>query len=438
MKQGLRKVDVTYPKDLVVMNEIREEGSGNRKIKRQKLSNDHCETRLDTQIKQSVPKEHCMERGVMDSVESEKSKVENLQQNATSIGSVAVKKIPTDDDCFLIRRKLHHTGEDLSRKLSDELMLIIFRWLPKRSLVRCAFVCKRWRQIAYDESLWTRLDLGSGVLKSGSLSYVLARGVSALRLAQADIHEPIFSSPCSIVENGAFNKLQYLDLSMTVISGKDLAELLKTCQSLLKLSLERCSIIQESCCAISINSKLEVLNMSMCCGLKEIGLRKILSGCQKLTELNLAWTCLNSSALEILARFAPRTLGRLNISGCGKYLSDKHICQLVQTCPHLVELDLSDCTSLTASCIEYICNLQKLEHVALSRCYNIGSSSYLLLSRIDSLLYLDVMGLFADQSLVHLKQNLSNISVNKFLFSSIARPTVGVRRTSIWGLKVRR
>lgn len=76
---------------------------------------------------------------------------------------------------------------DAFSKLSDEMVLMIFRWLPKNMLVRCALVCKRWQRIAYDEVLWTRMDLGSRTLNPGSLGHVLMRGTIILRLAQAEV-----------------------------------------------------------------------------------------------------------------------------------------------------------------------------------------------------------------------------------------------------------
>ena len=55
----------------------------------------------------------------------------------------------------------------------------------------------------------------------------------------------------------------------------------------------------------------------------------------------------------------------------------------------------------------------------------------------SELLYLDVFGMLNDSMLQTLRAKLPNIEINKFYFSSVARPTVGIRRTSIWGLKVR-
>ena len=60
-----------------------------------------------------------------------------------------------------------------------------------------------------------------------------------------------------------------------------------------------------------------------------------------------------------------------------------------------------------------------------------------MLRSAKTLMYLDVFNLMSESSIASLQENLQTIEINKFLFSSVARPTVGIRRTSIWGLRVR-
>lgn len=62
---------------------------------------------------------------------------------------------------------------------------------------------------------------------------------------------------------------------------------------------------------------------------------------------------------------------------------------------------------------------------------------YRALNQIDSLLYLDVFGLLSDAGLGMIEKTFKNIGINKFIHSSVARPTVTPRRTSIWGLRTR-
>lgn len=78
------------------------------------------------------------------------------------------------DDCdvsFLISKKniRRSGGFDPSRPswltgLPDEVLVRIFGFLPKSSLSRCAQTCKKLRRVAYDETLWKRVDLGESFL----------------------------------------------------------------------------------------------------------------------------------------------------------------------------------------------------------------------------------------------------------------------------------
>lgn len=138
-------------------------------------------------------------------------------------------------------------------------------------------VCKRWCQIARDEALWTRLDLGSKVLNQGTLGHILPRGVQILRLAQAEIAHPAFLPGYNdLVPESYICKLQHLDLSMAVVSAENLSDLLSKCRYLKKLSLEKCTLNKVSCEAISSNSDLEVLNLTMCEGMNIESVRDLM------------------------------------------------------------------------------------------------------------------------------------------------------------------
>lgn len=96
----------------------------------------------------------------------------------------------SDQDNFFVYRlpmmKAHiSSGINYFDRLSDEILLNIFKWLPKKTLLRIASVCRRFNCCARDETLWTRLDLGLRTLSPRSLEKVVRRGVPVLRLAQA-------------------------------------------------------------------------------------------------------------------------------------------------------------------------------------------------------------------------------------------------------------
>jgi hypothetical protein len=80
---------------------------------------------------------------------------------------------------------------DVFGMLSDEIILMIMQWLPRQSLCDCALVCQRWRRIAYDESLWQRIDLTCCTLRSDHMAHVLQRNPVILRMAQAEVADSV-------------------------------------------------------------------------------------------------------------------------------------------------------------------------------------------------------------------------------------------------------
>ena len=100
------------------------------------------------------------------------------------------------NDSFLISKRMRvegPPGTDVFSRLSDEVVLCIFKWLPKSTVAKCAQVAKRWKRLAYDEVLWRRLDLSGTCLKSTILGTVLMRGTQVLRLAKTEVCSKVFN-----------------------------------------------------------------------------------------------------------------------------------------------------------------------------------------------------------------------------------------------------
>jgi len=334
-------------------------------------------------------------------------------------------------------------GKDLFNNMSDEVVLAVFRWLHKGTLARCALVCKRWHRLSCDESLWKRLDMGLSTVPPGVVGQVLSRGCGILRLARATIQEEIFTNsvsgmPTFPTERMETSRLMYLDLSMASLSSVALEKLLSSCTMLRNVALEMCTVNNSVCSAISMNSSLSVLHLGQVQGLTTLGISRILSSCTQLVELNIGWTNLSLDAIQVIVSLLQPQLRRLCFSGNRDNLLDSHMETLLNNCPNLRELDISDSTKLTSISLNMIVEkLDFLESLSTSRCYAITPSSYLILSSCPTLLYLNVFGLLREPALVELKQRLKDIEINKFLFTSVARPTVGIKRTSIWNLRVR-
>jgi hypothetical protein len=66
-----------------------------------------------------------------------------------------------------------------------------------------------------------------------------------------------------------------------------------------------------------------------------------------------------------------------------------------------------------------------------------AGSNFTQLEKIVSLRHLELFGVLHDSVLASLTLDLENITINRSPFSTIARPTTGYHRTSLWGLRVR-
>jgi len=342
-------------------------------------------------------------------------------------------------------RKAPAGGRDLFNLMSEEVVLSVFRWLPKSTLARCARVCKRWERLTGDDTLWKRLDLGLAAVPAGVLGTVLSRGCSILRLARATMAENIFTSPISnqvtFPLGGAgpdSSKLSHLDLSMATISSTCLASLLSSCRLLQKLALENCRLNEAAVNAIAQNSGLQVLHLGGTYGLTGPLVTHLLASCPMIQELNIGWTGLTMAGVEAVVTGVSPNIERLCFSGNRDALLDSHLSTLGDRCHNLKELDVSDSTKLTALTIATVVEkMPVLEALSTSRCYGIVPNSYLALCDCPSLLYLNLFGVLRELAMEELVLRLKDIEINKFMFTSVARPTVGIKRTSIWNLRVR-
>lgn len=335
-----------------------------------------------------------------------------------------------EEEILTKRAKWEPVGDDSFRALSDEVMLSVFRWLPKRTLAHCMMVCKRWYRVACDETLWQRLDLGNKTLSRDALGRILARKPVIIRLASSEIAEWRPTSPPEPT------RIQYLDLSMAAVDSASLNSLLRRCPLLKKLSLENLHLADTTCELIGQCSNLETLNLAMGQGITPEGLTSILQGCTSLQSLNISWCNLSEDSLQVLVTSLPSRLQRLNLGGA-RLITDEMIEALVVRCPRLLELDLSDCSRLSNGTVSAVFGLTRLEHLALSRCYLLPAATLAKLHGMVSLQYLEVWGMLQSQSVAALRVALPAVQINQFMFSAIARPTVGTRRTSIWGLRTR-
>lgn len=240
----------------------------------------------------------------------------------SSSGHQQIQKVPLKiDETFVKRLQPKECVSDPFQYLSDEVLLNIFKFLPKKALNRLALVNDRFSRVIQDETLWIQMDLAYKLLRKEAISKILCRGLVILRLAQAKIQSPIFEP--DFISEGFESKLQYLDLSMASIDKASLTQLLAACRLLKKLSLEAVPVDANVCREIAQNKSLEVLNLAMCEGLTKTGVNSLITSLQNLTALNISWTNLKTNCVTIIVENLTPSIMRLNIAGCRKSLIDK-------------------------------------------------------------------------------------------------------------------
>ncbi|XP_076218644.1 S-phase kinase-associated protein 2 isoform X5 [Aptenodytes patagonicus] len=323
--------------------------------------------------------------------------------------------------------------------LPDELLLAIFAYLPLNDLLKVSLICKRWHRLSFDESLWQTLDLTGRNLLPGVIGQLLPAGVTVFRCPRSCIGNPLFKTSKPL-------RVQHMDLSNCTVSVADLQSILCLCERLQNLSLEGLVLSDDIIKlfffllyrSIAKNLSLMRLNLCGCSGFSAEALELMLSSCSMLEELNLSWCDFTATHVKAAVNHVTSKVTQLNLSGYRQNLQIPDVKTLVERCPFLVHLDLSDSVMLKPECFQYFHQLIFLQHLCLSRCYQISPAALVELGKIPTLKTLQVFGIVTDSSLQLLKETLPNMKINCSHFTSIARPTVGSKKNhEIWGIKCR-
>ncbi|CAL8405771.1 unnamed protein product [Arctogadus glacialis] len=329
------------------------------------------------------------------------------------------------------RRKKSSTGLSWDH-LPDELILRILFCLPLSRLLRTSLVCKRWRRLAFDESLWYSVDLEGVTNMAAALELLLSRGTRRLRCPRTVIQELTFvnMSPVQVVQ---------MDLSHCNVSSESLEVILSRCSTLTHLSLESLELSDCILHHLSQNPELIELNVGGCAGFSPEPLGKMLQSFSKLEQLNISWCEFGSDHVKAVVANLPSSLTDLNLSGYREQLTQEDLELLVERCPNIITLDISDSVFLRTTCIPTLEQLLHLKHLSLSRCYQIYPSSLGDIGeKITSLRLLDAFGLVHDGHIFSKLYEMKRVAVNTRAISMVARPTpVQTDVHSMWDRRCR-
>ena len=241
--------------------------------------------------------------------------------------------------CYSCEQNYEKVFSESLGTLPNEVILNIFTHLTVKDLGRCAQVSKNFCAIAYDKSLWTKVLVTSGTVSNELLEQALSRGLKYLGLSRRSFFSPLEPN------YPPTNQIEYLalpdPLRNSLMDKKHFRQLLLSCHNLKKLSVNdgdwksdelTKGILQNS-------NSLKVLDLSGCCKLDSQDLKSIVSRCLELTDANFDYLCLRTyNFASIITNLTPN-IKKLSLSGASLKLSDLN--KLITRCNKITDLDLS-------------------------------------------------------------------------------------------------
>ena len=211
-------------------------------------------------------------------------------------------------------------------RLPREILLLILGYLPLRTRVRVATVCRDWHMAVNDSTNWTSFD-GTAYrryLTSRQVERILIKAGSALKYVKLDgirslehvhLYDALQKS----------NRLRHLSISHSKIDKETtVTSLLSQFHMLtcLRMSSSR-YLTDDALIALSRSAPLlEELDVSYCRLItSNVGLKRMIDGCTRLKSLNLAGLLSVDDSIISYIGQKERALERLNISCCSHVTS---------------------------------------------------------------------------------------------------------------------
>ncbi|XP_021401383.1 F-box/LRR-repeat protein 7 isoform X2 [Lonchura striata] len=296
---------------------------------------------------------------------------QNGRGSSTSSSSVTGETVamvhsppPTRLTHPLIRLASKHQKEQANiDRLPDHSMIQIFSFLPTNQLCRCARVCRRWYNLAWDPRLWRTICLtGCSKVTCISLTREASIKLSPLHGKQISIRY-LDMTDCFVLEDEGLHtiaahctQLTHLYLRRCVrITDEGLRYLMIYCTSIKELSVSDCRFVSDFGMReiAKLESHLRYLSIAHCGRITDVGIRYIAKYCSKLRYLN-ARGCegITDHGVEYLAKNCTK-LKSLDIGKC-PLVSDTGLEFLALNCFNLKRLSLKSCESITGHGLQIV------------------------------------------------------------------------------------
>ncbi|XP_076467804.1 uncharacterized protein LOC143298750 isoform X2 [Babylonia areolata] len=279
-------------------------------------------------------------------------------------------------------------------EVPDELLLKIFSYLkPAELCSHVTAVCKYWRRLAYDHSLWRKLDVSNIRMRGLQLCQVVLRVSGAIHYLDMSGVERLTNAEMAVVAENC-PLLTHLDLGFVDdLNCTMMHAILTSCPCLEFLNVEGCRHVNNEMMRVlvaSAGSQLKQLNFSHC-SLVDESLWLMMRNIRGLTHLNIdgiSW--ISELVVRHLALEYSGTMESWELDG--NELTDGTILS-VSACHCLKILSVSFCEQLTDQSIKHLQRLENLEKLSLRKgpAFSASALTELLSSpTLRSLTYLDL------------------------------------------------
>lgn len=274
-----------------------------------------------------------------------------MWSNIQDVSSVALSSIK---DSSANQQLTNSTGNKLSNqylasfdRLSDDVIMRIFSYLPHKEILKISLVCKRWLKIATDSHLWSSVSLRPEI--------------SSLHVTNADLLVNIIGSRFG-------SSLKYIELPIELITHTILHELASKCPNLTQILLDFSTAMQlhDFNALYSFPTKLQTI----CICLSEVifmegFMRKIYNFINGLEVLHLIGTYERAveheeeseEIYEVInihkLRSAVPNLRIINLFGIN-FIDDSHVEAFASSCSDLEYLGLNFCSKFTGSSLQIL------------------------------------------------------------------------------------
>ncbi|XP_045205172.2 F-box/LRR-repeat protein fbxl-1-like [Mercenaria mercenaria] len=277
--------------------------------------------------------------------------------------------------------------------LPDELIVKIFSYLTTKELCQnVAPICRKWRQISLDHSLWKSLDFSTRPhLSSLNFLWVMRRAPLLKRLfisgrvnvTRAEV--AILTESCPGIQEIDFGFCDNLTCDM-------LQCLPENCQDLRKINVEGCDKLENRTLKYLVKcKKLSHLNFSHCMFLQDSGIIFLAGGLPEIKSINLdGISFLTDRGVKGLVDSHYLYLEEVELDGAE--ISDVGLEQLSR-CKQLKHLGISFCECLTDQSLEYLKELKNLVYLRLRKGSDFSSDGLSSFFKEASLSKLQVLNL---------------------------------------------